>query len=81
MDEMKQQMDQFQRNFKAEDFAKDFKVDPKQAEELRRQAEALRDQLKMEDFKVDPKQMDEMKQQMDQFKQNFKLQAPNSEPM
>ncbi len=83
MHEMKQQMDQFQKNFKAEDF----KIDPQQAEQFRNQAEDLRDQLKMDDFKVDPKQMDEMKQQMDQFKLNdpfeekFKMVDPQNPPM
>jgi hypothetical protein len=48
-------------------------VDPALAEELRKQAEALGDPLKMqdfkmEDFKIDQKQLDDLKQQMDQFR-------------
>jgi len=39
-----------------------FKVDPKQMQELQQQ---------MEQFKVDPKQMQELRQQMEQLKKNF----------
>jgi len=49
-----------------------FQVTPEQTEKMRKDAEKLRDQLKMDDFKVDQKQMDELKQQMEQFGQNFK---------
>lgn len=92
MDELRQQMDQFQKNFKAEDF----KVDPALAEQMRKQAEALRDQiqsgdftkdfknlpkgLNLDDFKVDPKQMEEMKQQMEQFQKNFKAEDFKVDP-
>jgi hypothetical protein len=46
-------------------------IDPQQAEEMRKQAEAMHDQLKMDDFKVDPKQMDELKQQMDEWQKQY----------
>ena len=49
-----------------------FGGDEQTAQALRDQAEALRDQLKMDDFKVDPKQMNELKQQMEQFQKDFK---------
>jgi hypothetical protein len=68
MDELKQQVEQFQKDFKPEDF----KVDPQQAEQFRKQAEELRDQLKTQDFQFDQKQMDELKQQMEQFQKDFK---------
>jgi serine protease Do len=68
MDELKQQMEQFQKNFKPEDF----KVDPKQMDELKQQMEQFQKNFKPEDFKVDPKQMDELKQQMEQFRRDFK---------
>jgi membrane-associated protease RseP (regulator of RpoE activity) len=48
-----------------------FEVDPKQAEELRKQAEKLRDQMKSFDFKVDPKTMDELNQQVEKFRKDF----------
>ena len=69
IDDLKQQIDRFEKGFKAEDF----KVDPALADELRKQAEALGDPLKMqdfkmEDFKIDQKQLDDLKQQMDQFR-------------
>jgi membrane-associated protease RseP (regulator of RpoE activity) len=47
-------------------------ISPKQAEQMRKQAEALRDQLKLQNFQLDPKQMQDMKQQMDAFGKNFK---------
>jgi serine protease Do len=49
-----------------------FEVSPQMAEQFRKQAEALRDQLKIEDFKIDPQQMDELKRQMEEFQKNFK---------
>jgi serine protease Do len=61
VDQLKQQMEHFQKGFKVEDF----KVDPQLAEQLR-------DQLKIDNFKFDQKQMDELKQQMEEFRKNFK---------
>lgn len=49
-----------------------FEVSPQLAEQLRKQAEELRDQLKIEDFKIDPRQLDELKRQMEEFGKNFK---------
>jgi membrane-associated protease RseP (regulator of RpoE activity) len=69
------------------DQMKQFAIGPQQAEELRKQAENFRDQLKIEDFKIDQKQLDELKQHMDQFQhldrfqQNFKLEDPENAPM
>ncbi|MGA2538229.1 MAG: PDZ domain-containing protein [Terracidiphilus sp.] len=72
MEEMKQQMEQFGRDFKAENF----KIDPKVTDELKRQMEQFgRDfkggDFKANDFKMDPKQMDELKRQMEQFGRDF----------
>jgi membrane-associated protease RseP (regulator of RpoE activity) len=50
---------------------RNFGVTQEQAEELRRQAEALGKGIKPEDFKVDPKQLDELKKQMEQFRHDF----------
>ncbi len=47
-------------------------ISAQQADELRRQAEALGDQLKLDNFKLDQKQMDELKRQMDEFRKSFK---------
>jgi serine protease Do len=45
-----------------------------QMEELRQQAEKLRDQAgTWQEFKVDPKQMEELRKQMEQFRQSFNL--------
>jgi hypothetical protein len=49
-----------------------FEFGKQQAEELRKQAEQLRDSLKIQDFKINPKQMDELKRQMEEFRKNFK---------
>jgi hypothetical protein len=46
-------------------------LDPKQAEEFRKQAEAFRDAFKDQDFKIDQKQLDEMKKQMEGFNQQM----------
>lgn len=51
-------------------------IDAEQAEQLRKQAEALRDKLLRDNindqWKVDPRQMEELKRQMDEFQKNFK---------
>jgi len=67
MDELKKQMEEFGKAFKAEDF----KIDPQQAEEMRKAGEALKDQLKMGDFKFDQRQMDDLKQQMEQWQKTY----------
>jgi len=46
-----------------------FKVDPQQAEELRKEAEKLRES--MQNFKIDPETMDELKQQMQDWQRSF----------
>jgi membrane-associated protease RseP (regulator of RpoE activity) len=47
-------------------------ITPEQSEELRRQAENLRETLKSQGFQIDQKQLDEMKKQMEEFQRNFK---------
>jgi len=42
------------------------------AEELRQQAENLKEELGAQRFQIDTKQFDQLKQQMDQMRQNFK---------
>ncbi len=42
------------------------------AEQLRQQAEELRQKFNVDDFKIDQKQMDELRKQMEQFRQSFK---------
>ena len=41
MDQLRQQMDEFRKNFKPEDF----KIDPKQMDELRQQMDQLKQQM------------------------------------
>jgi serine protease Do len=55
-------------------------LDPKAGQIFGDQAQALRDQLKMDDFKIDPKQMDELKQQMEEFGKNFKAEDFKIDP-
>jgi len=77
MDELKEQMEQFGKNFKAEDF----RFDQKQMDELKQQMEEFRKSFKPEDFKIDSKQLDELKKQTEQFRKSFNVQdfefAPN----
>ena len=49
----------------------DFKVDPKQMDELNRQMEDFSKEFKADDFKLDQKQLDELKKQMEQFREDF----------
>jgi membrane-associated protease RseP (regulator of RpoE activity) len=48
-------------------------LDPQQVEELRRQAETIRENIKAEDFKLDQKQLDEIKQQAEEFRKDLKI--------
>jgi hypothetical protein len=64
----RRQMEQFRQDFKAEDF----KVDPKQMDELRKDMDQLRQSFNPDDFKIDFRQMNELKKQMEQFRQDFK---------
>jgi serine protease Do len=72
LDEMKQQMDEWRKNFKSEDFKdfkfEDFKLDPKRMEELRKQMDEFRKNFKPEDFKIDQRQLDELKRQLEEMK-------------
>ena len=49
-----------------------FTLTHEQTEQIRKQAEKLRESLKSEEFKIDQKQMDELKRQMEEFRQSFK---------
>jgi C-terminal processing protease CtpA/Prc len=49
-----------------------FTLTREQTEQIRKQAEKLRESLKSEEFKIDQKQMDELKRQMEEFRQSFK---------
>ena len=77
IDEMKQQMEEWRKNFKPEDLKdfnfEDFKVDPKQMEELQRNMEEFRRDFKPEDFNFDQKQLDELKQQMIEQMKSLRL--------
>ncbi len=49
----------------------EFRIDPRQLEQLKQQMEELRKSIKPEDFKIDPKQMDELRRQMEQLKRQM----------
>jgi membrane-associated protease RseP (regulator of RpoE activity) len=70
MDELQHQAEKLRDNFKAGTFP-DFKVDPKQMEELRKQMEQFRKDFSADQFKIDPKQMEEFQRQMEQFRKSF----------
>jgi len=55
-------------------------LDPQQVDELRKQAESLRNSLKAEDFKLDQKQLDQIKQQIEDFRKNFKAEDFKLDP-
>jgi serine protease Do len=57
-----------------------FEISPQLAEQFRKQAEEMRDQLKIEGFTIDPKQMEQLNQQMDQFRKNFKPEELEIDP-
>ncbi|HXR39453.1 MAG TPA: PDZ domain-containing protein [Terracidiphilus sp.] len=55
MDELKQQMEKFRKDFKVEDFkVEDFKIDQKQMDELKQQMEKFRKDFKAQDFEFAP---------------------------
>jgi membrane-associated protease RseP (regulator of RpoE activity) len=47
------------------------KIDSQQMEELRRQAETLRDSLNADGFKLSQQQIDRLRQEMEEFRKNF----------
>jgi uncharacterized membrane protein (DUF106 family) len=49
----------------------DFKIDPKQMEQLRQQMDELRKSFKAKDFKLDPKIMDQLKEQMEHLRRQM----------
>jgi membrane-associated protease RseP (regulator of RpoE activity) len=55
-------------------------ISPKDAEQLRKEAEKLRDALKAQGFAFDQRQLDELNQQMDQFRENFNPQDFKLDP-
>jgi membrane-associated protease RseP (regulator of RpoE activity) len=55
-------------------------ISPKDAEQLRKEAEKLGDALRAQGFAFDQKQLDEMKRQMDQFRENFNVQDFKLDP-
>ena len=57
-----------------------FALTPEQAEQLRKQAEMVRDSLSSQDFRIDPKQMEQLKQQMEEFRKTFKAEDFKVDP-
>ncbi len=62
IEQLREQMDELRDNFNAEEF----RIDPQQMDELRKQMEQMKQQ-----FKIDPKQMDELRQQMERWKRQM----------
>jgi serine protease Do len=91
LDEMKRQMEEWQKNFKPEDLKnfnfEDFKADPKQMEELQQKMDEFRRNFKPEEFKdfkpedfkdfnFDQKQLDELKRQMMEQMKSLEFGSP-----
>lgn len=70
LDEMRRQAEKLRDSLKTGTFP-DFKIDPKQMEELRRQMEEFSQSFKADQFKIDPKQREELHRQMDEFRESF----------
>ena len=73
---LRDQAEALKEQFNADDL-KNFKIDPKQMEQLKQQLdEALKnfkvEEFKSDDFKFNEKQMQQLKQQMDEFRKSFK---------
>ncbi|MGP8268828.1 MAG: PDZ domain-containing protein [Terracidiphilus sp.] len=62
IEQLREQMDELGDSFNVEEF----RIDPQQMDELRKQMEQMKRQ-----FKVDPKQMEELRQQMEQWKRQM----------
>ena len=74
--QLRQQMDEFRKNFKPEDFG----VDAKQMADLRNQMAEFRQPFKAENFHIDTKQVDELKKQMEEFRKSFKAENFGIDP-
>jgi membrane-associated protease RseP (regulator of RpoE activity) len=70
MDEFQHQAEKWRNDFKAGDFP-DFKIDPKQMDELRKEMEQFSQGFNLDQFKMTPKQMEEFRRQMDEFRKSF----------
>jgi serine protease Do len=63
----RQQMEQIRRNFNPDDF----KIDPKQMDELKKQMEQFRQGFKVEEFKINPKDMEQFGKDMERLRHKF----------
>jgi serine protease Do len=63
----RQQMEQFRQDLKADDF----KIDPKQMDELEKQMEQFRQGFKVDEFEVNPKDMEQFGKDMERLKHKF----------
>jgi serine protease Do len=63
----RQHMEQFRQNFNPDDF----KIDPKQIDELKKQMEQFRQNFKVEEFKINPKDMEQFGKDMERLRNKF----------
>ncbi len=63
----RQQMEQFRQDLKADDF----KIDPKQMDELEKQMEQFRQGFKVDEFEVNPKDMEQFGKDMERLTHKF----------
>lgn len=66
-EQLRQQAQEFAKNFKAQDF----QIDPKEMEKFRQDMEQFRQDFNPDAFKMDPKQFEQFQQQMEQFRKDF----------
>ncbi len=59
--------EQFRQSFNMDDF----KIDPKQMEELKKEMEQFRQTFNPDQLRIDPKQMEELKRQMEQMRKSM----------
>jgi F0F1-type ATP synthase membrane subunit b/b' len=58
----------------------DSQISQQQMQEMMKQAEQWRDQMKGEVFSLDQKKLDEMKRQMEEFRKDFKPEDLKTDP-
>jgi serine protease Do len=75
-EKLRQQAEEFQKNFKPEDF----QLDPKEMEQLLQDMEEFRSDFNPDAFRIDPKELEQMKKQMEQFRKEFNSDAFRIDP-
>ena len=75
-EQLREQAEQFEKNFNPDDF----KFDPKEMEKLRKEMDEFRRNFNPDAFKIDPKELEQFKNQMEQFRKEFNPDAFRIDP-